>query len=98
MTGVDELNIIKDISNFKMVLYDNAMWITHYIKILMCTSECVRLKVKNNILTIEGVNISIVLLEKNELILNGKFNNIFLEKPYKAEEKNAKKIWLFAKI
>ena len=87
-----ELDVIKDFSNFKVLLCDNCVWITNYIKIIEYSKEQVRLKVKNNILVIAGVDINIKMLDKKEIILQGKINNIFLENPYKVESKNVEKI------
>ena len=88
----NELSVAKDLANFKILLCDNCIWITNYIKIMEYSTEIIRLKVKNNVLVIEGVEIQIKMLDKKELVLSGKINNIFLEKPYKVEQKNEKNI------
>lgn len=84
---INELSdgIINDVKDFKIVLNGNYLWITNYIKILEFGKEKVSLKIKNNTLVIEGVDINIKMLEKNEIIFTGKFNSIYLEKQHKSE-------------
>jgi len=77
--------IIKDAKELKIVWNGSIIWITNYIKILEFGKEKISLKVKNNILNIEGINIDILMLEKNEITLSGKFNSVYLEKQFKSE-------------
>ena len=86
MSGyIGDIGIINDLASFKVVLYDNCMWITNYIKINQYMSDEIRLKVKNNVLVIQGLDMRIKMLEKREMILEGKFYGIFLEKFHKGE-------------
>lgn len=92
MSGyIEDIGIIKDIASVKVVLYDNFLWITNYIKINQYSADEIRLKIKNNVLVIQGVDMKINMLEKKELILEGKFNSLFLEKFHKGQ-KNEKDI------
>ena len=77
--------ILKDAKELKIVWNGSIIWITNYIKILEFGKEKISLKVKNNILNIEGINIDILMLEKNEITLSGKFNSVYLEKQFKSE-------------
>ena len=86
MDYIDELNVLDDISNYKLVLCKNSLWITNFIKIMDYTTSAIRLKIKDNVLVIEGVNFKIKMLDKKELILQGRFNKIYLEKEYKVNE------------
>ena len=78
----DELSIIKDSFNYKVLICGNLIWVTHYIKIMEYSEKFVKLKIKDNALIIKGVGLKIKMLDKKEIILNGEFDNIFLEKPH----------------
>lgn len=83
---INELLGMKNLDSYKIVWGDEVIWIANYIKIIEYSKERVKLKVKNNVLIIEGCDISIDMLEKKELMLKGKINNVYLEKPFKVDE------------
>ena len=87
---VDEFTegIIKDGKIFKIVWNGTSIWACNYIKIREYSKDKVVLKIKNNSIVIEGVDIYIKMLNKNEIVLSGKFNSIYAEKPYVLEENN----------
>ena len=60
------------ISDFKIIQVSNkAVFIYNYIKILDYSDEKIVLKVKNNTLNIEGANLFISQINKNEILIKG---------------------------
>lgn len=51
--------------------------VQNYTKIISYSTEKIVLKVKRSILNIEGENLTIKELEKNNLIVSGKISNIY---------------------
>lgn len=83
--NMDDSNLFKEFSDIKVVWINGSVWITNYIKIIEYSCEFVRLKIKNNIVKISGINMSIKMLEKKEILLSGKIDMIELEKKYGEE-------------
>ena len=79
---------VKDIySNFQVsIIGANACYVQNYVKINSYNKEKVVLKVKGNELAIEGVNLTIQELEKNNILLVGKINKTYLVKEFKGAD------------
>ncbi len=72
---------------FKVCLLDgNIVYVSNFIKILAYSSGKVVLKVKNNVLNVEGSEICISQLSNKEIILNGNFTGIYLDKPKQTDK------------
>ena len=84
---IDEFgdDIVKDAGTLKVVWNGDSIWITNFIKIIKYGNEDIVLKIKDNNLIIMGESIKIMLMDKNEIVLKGKFDSISLEKKYKKE-------------
>jgi len=80
---------IKEVVNDYRVMYvsSGAVMVTNFIKVLSYSSESIALKVKNNVLNIEGIGIEIKELSKNEIMARGKINKIYLSREFVNEEK-----------
>lgn len=89
--NMDDSNLFKEFSDIKVVWINGSVWITNYTKIIEYSCELVRLKIKNNIVRISGINMSIKMLEKKEILLSGKIDTIELEKKYGKEVEKWKK-------
>lgn len=68
-------------SDFKVVyLGGGGVFISNYEKILIYNTELLALKVKYNVLNIEGKDLIIKQLSRGEIIAEGKINKIYLSK------------------
>lgn len=81
---IDEISKIADLplnevtNSYKLVFVGgNVLYISNYKKILTITPDFIAIKVKSNVLNIEGINFSIKQLSRGELILMGKINKIY---------------------
>ena len=79
-----------------MLLGNRILWITNYVKILSYSNAKISLKIKGNVLHIEGLELYIKLLEKRELVIAGKINRVYLEKEFVGEKNE--KVWLWIGI
>lgn len=71
-------------TDFKVIfLGGGGVFVSNYIKILVYNTEQLSLKVKNNVLNIDGKNLNIKRLSKNEIIVKGSVNKIYLSREYK---------------
>jgi len=84
--AISDNSIINENSKFKIVWNNDIIWVTNYIKILYYEKDQITLKVKDNILKIAGQNMSIVMLQKKEMIIKGEFASISLDKKNIAEK------------
>lgn len=64
--------------------------ISNFIKILTYSPNLIVLKVRNNVLNIEGVGFEITELSKDEIIAKGSINKIYLSKEFIDEKKQTK--------
>ena len=80
---------MKEVLNDYKVVYisSGAVMVTNFIKVLSYSTESIALKVKNNVLNIEGVGIEIKELSKSEIVAKGKINRIYLSREFLNEEK-----------
>lgn len=68
-------------TDFKVVyLGGGGVFVSNYVKILVYNDELLALKVKSNVLNIEGKNLIIKQLSRGEIIVEGKINKIYLSK------------------
>ncbi len=68
-------------SDFKVVyLGGGSVFISNYVKIIIYNTELIALKVKANVLNIEGKDLMIKQLSRGEIIVDGKINKIYLSK------------------
>ncbi len=86
---VDEIVKITDLpihevtNSFKLVFVgERVLSLSNYVKILTITDDYIAVKIKGNILNIEGAQIEIKQLSRGELIVFGKINKIFFSKEY----------------
>ena len=77
--NMDSLNIFKDAGSVKIVWINNSIWITNFIKIIDYAGELIKFKIKNNILVVEGINLKIEMLDKNEIVVSGEIQKVYLE-------------------
>lgn len=61
--------------------------ILNFIKILCYSNEQIALKVKNNVINIEGSKLNIKELSKKDIVVGGNINKIYLSKEM-IDEKN----------
>ena len=71
---------LKELNSVVVMWCGDYVKITNHIKIITFSSEKVVLKTKNNLLNVEGENITIANMEPNELLLKGKIRTIYYEK------------------
>ncbi len=83
---------LKDVySSYKILNVGGcACYVQNYIKIISYTKNKVEIKVKNNTIVIEGIDLIIQELEKNNILLVGKINKTYLLKEMK-EDVNVEK-------
>ncbi len=86
---------IKELSQISGVPFDsisgsfNINWlgeivyVNNFIKILAYSSESVALKVKNNVINVNGQNLVIAQLSPKEIVLKGEITSVNLDKPVK---------------
>lgn len=61
---------------FKVVqVGENIIYISNYMKLLDYSLNKIALKVKKDILEINGENLKISLMNKKEIVINGKINS-----------------------
>lgn len=83
--GLDVKEIAK---SYKVAFVDGGgVMVSNFQRILNYSSNLLVLKVKDNVLNIEGVGIEIKQLSKGEIIAKGKINKIYLSREYADEEK-----------
>ena len=66
--------------DYYIILYSNFIYIYKYIEIIKFTDKFISIQLKNLKLNIEGFDLLITKMEKNELLIKGNINN--LEKIY----------------
>ncbi len=67
-------------SETKIYWYKNVLVLNEYRKVLTYTRENVLVSTENNRLNIEGENLKINKLSKEELIVSGKIGKVYFEK------------------
>lgn len=67
-------------SETKIYWYKNILVLNEYRKVLTYTRENILVSVKNNRLNIEGEDLKINMLSKEELIVSGKIGKVYFEK------------------
>lgn len=67
-------------SETKIYWYKNVLVLNEYRKVLTYTRENILVSTKNNRLNIEGENLKINKLSKEELIVSGKIGKVYFEK------------------
>lgn len=67
-------------NDVKIHMYKNMVVVNDYKKLLNYNDENVLISVKNNRITIEGVDLKIKQLSKNELIICGQIGKVCFEK------------------
>ena len=79
------MNIIKKINNyiydkeFKLIITDNYINIINYEEINNFTINEIIIKCHNNIITIEGENLLITKMLKDEVLIKGTITNISIK-------------------
>ena len=73
------INSIKEYINddkCKLVIFDNSLYVSHYIDIKSFDTNKFMLEVSNKIIVLIGKNISIKKLTKEELLVSGNIDSI----------------------
>ncbi|MBP5651312.1 MAG: YabP/YqfC family sporulation protein [Clostridia bacterium] len=72
---------------FKLImLSNNVLYISGFLKVLSYSDELVVLKVKNDEIYIEGKNMDIKSLDKGEIIIKGNVVKIYMSKGENSEK------------
>lgn len=85
VVGLDAKEIAK---SYKVAFVDGGgILVSNFQKILTYSNNLLVLKVRNNVINIEGVGIEIKELSKDELIAKGKINRVYLSREFVDEKK-----------
>ena len=60
----------------KIVIFDNKIYVSHYLDIKSFDTNKFVLEIPNKVIILEGKNISIQKLTKEEILISGEINNI----------------------
>ena len=68
-------NYLYDLEDF-ITIYENHLHVFNYEKLNKLSDTMIVLKIKNVIVTIEGINLKIKQMTKQELLINGKIKKV----------------------
>ena len=68
-------NFLYDLEDF-ITIYENHLHVFNYEKLNKLSDTMIVLKIKNVIVTIEGINLKIKQMTKQELLINGKIKKV----------------------
>lgn len=75
-------NMLKRVNNFlnnkdyQVIILKDKVHIINYKSVLDVTSECVLIKVEDNIIIIKGNNLSLVKMDNTEVLLTGTIKGV----------------------
>ena len=78
VTGSDARDIVDDLK--VVMLGNNILYVSNFIKILSYDNTNLSLKIKDNIFNVEGYKLSIKQLSGKEIIVKGYVNRTYLSK------------------
>jgi len=85
LIGLDAKEIAK---SYKVAFIDGGgVLVSNFQKILNYSPNLLVLKVKNNVINIEGIGIEIKELSKDEIIAKGKINKVYLSREFVDEKR-----------